>query len=172
METHRLGKTDLAVSALGFGCGAIGGLFVRGAADEQRRAFDQAVAAGITYFDTAPGYGSGRSEENLGKVLTETRATVLIGTKVRLSAADLVDVRGAVRRSLEASLRRLRRGRVDLVQLHNRIGLRRDNRTGTLGVDDVLGPVALALRAARDTGLAGHIGFTGLGETAALARVV
>src|SRR5215471_19615483 len=118
METRQLGRTGLSVSALGFGCGAIGGLFVRGTAEEQRHAFEQAVAAGITYFDTAPGYGDGRSEENLGKVLAATGAHVHVGTKVRLGPADLVDIRGAVRRSLEASLRRLRRGRVDLVQLH------------------------------------------------------
>src|SRR5262245_28733312 len=152
METRQLGRTGLSVSALGFGCRAIGGLFVRSTVKEQRRTFEQAVAGGITYFDTAPGYGDGRSEENLEKALAATGAHVHVRTKVRLGPADLVDIRGAVRRSLKASLRRLRRGRVDLVQLHNRIGLRRENRGGTLSVEDILGPVAVALRTARDTG--------------------
>src|SRR5579871_4333753 len=106
MEQRLLGRTGLCVSALGFGCGSIGGLFVRGDEAEQRRAFDEAVAAGITYFDTAPGYGDGRSETNLGRVLAETDASVVVGTKVRLDAADLADAAGAVRWSLEASLRR------------------------------------------------------------------
>lgn len=60
MEQRTLGRTGLRVSALGFGCGAIGGLMVRGDPAEQRRAVAHAIQAGITYFDTAPSYGDGR----------------------------------------------------------------------------------------------------------------
>ena len=67
MEYRTLGRTGLRVSALGFGCGSIGGLMVRGQEDEQRRTFERALEAGITYFDTAPSYGDGRSEETLGR---------------------------------------------------------------------------------------------------------
>jgi aryl-alcohol dehydrogenase-like predicted oxidoreductase len=172
MEQRALGRTGLPVSALGFGCGAIGGLFVRGDAAEQRQAFDEAVAAGVSYFDTAPGYGDGRSEENLGRVLAETGASVVVGTKVRLDRADLVDPTASVRRSLETSLRRLRRERVDLLQLHSRVAPRASRAEGELGVDDVLGPVTDAFRAVQTAGLTDHIGFTGLGDTAAVLRVV
>ncbi len=172
MEQRPLGQTGLRVSALGFGCGSVGGIFVRGVPDEQRKAFDEAVAAGITYFDTAPGYGDGRSEENLGRVLAETGAPVVVGTKVRLPPADAADAAGAVRRSLETSLRRLRRERIDLLQLHNRVTERRDAGAGALSVEDVLGPVADALRAVKAAGLVEHIGFTGLGDTAAVHRVI
>ncbi len=54
MQQRDLGKTGLRVSALGFGTGAIGGLFVRGDPAERRRAVARALEAGITYFDTAP----------------------------------------------------------------------------------------------------------------------
>jgi aryl-alcohol dehydrogenase-like predicted oxidoreductase len=172
VEERILGRTGLRVSALGFGCGSVGGIFVRGTADEQRRSFEEAVAGGITYFDSAPGYGDGRSEENLGRVLSESHAPVSIGTKVRLSTTDVADVAMAVRQSLEASLRRLHRDRVDLFQLHNRIALEREESRDALGVADVLGPVADAMRAVQEAGLVRFLGFTGLGNTPAIHRVV
>jgi L-galactose dehydrogenase/L-glyceraldehyde 3-phosphate reductase len=172
MEQRPLGRTGLSVSALGFGCGAVGGLFVRGDAVEQRQALEEAVAAGISYFDTAPGYGDGRSETNLGRVLDETKAKVVVGTKVRLAPSDLVDPSNAVRRSLEASLARLRLDRVDLFQLHNLIALEPEAADGDVSLDDVLGPIADAFAATRAAGLAGHVGITGLGDTAAVHRVV
>jgi aryl-alcohol dehydrogenase-like predicted oxidoreductase len=172
VEQRALGRTGLHVSALGFGCGAVGGLFVRGTEAEQRQAFDEAVAAGITYFDTAPGYGNGLSETNLGRVLAATGAPVVVGTKVRLEVSDVADAAGAVRRSVEASLRRLQRERVDLIQLHNRIGFTQDERSGQLDVADVLGPVVDALYEARAAGLADHVGFTGLGETSAVQQIL
>ena len=110
MDQRALGTTGLRVSALGFGAGAVGGLLVRGERADQTRAVARALDAGITYFDTAPSYGDGRSEENLGAILGELRAwrRVAVGTKVRLRPPDLSDPVAAVRRSCEASLRRLR----------------------------------------------------------------
>jgi aryl-alcohol dehydrogenase-like predicted oxidoreductase len=55
MEQRDLGRTGPRVSALDLGCSSIDGLFVRGDEAEQRRAFEEAVATGMTYFDTAPG---------------------------------------------------------------------------------------------------------------------
>jgi L-galactose dehydrogenase/L-glyceraldehyde 3-phosphate reductase len=172
LEERPLGRTGLRVSALGFGCGAIGGLFVRGDAAEQRQALEEAIAAGITYFDTAPSYGDGQSEDNLGRALAETGANVVVGTKVRLEPSDLADVSTAVERSLATSLRRLRRERVDLLQLHTQVVLGPGRPDGAVTFDDVVGPIADALQAARVSGQVGHVGFTGLGDTQAVARVV
>ena len=72
METRVFGRTGLHVSKLGFGCGAVGGLMVRGAPADQELAVARAVDAGITFFDTAPGYGDGLSETNLGRVLARS----------------------------------------------------------------------------------------------------
>jgi aryl-alcohol dehydrogenase-like predicted oxidoreductase len=175
MEQRPLGSTGLDVSALGFGCGAVGGLMVRGDADEQRRAVSRALDAGITYFDTAAQYGEGRSEENLGRVMRELDAwpRALVGTKVRLQPADLASPEAAIRVSLEASLRRLGRSDVHVFHLHNPIALMvTASEGGLLDLDTALGPVARGLQAVRDAGLAQHIGFTGLGDSAALREVV
>jgi len=66
MERRLFGRTGLHFGVLGFGCGAVGGLMVRGSAADQERAVARAIAAGVNYFDTAPDYGSGESESNLG----------------------------------------------------------------------------------------------------------
>jgi aryl-alcohol dehydrogenase-like predicted oxidoreductase len=180
MEQRALGKTGLRVSALGFGAGAVGGLFVRGAGDEQKRAVMRALEAGITYFDTAPSYGDGRSEENLGRVLAELEAwdRVAVGTKVRLQPGDLADPIAAVQRSCEDSLRRLGRASIDLLQLHNPIVTRDaggEPRVGSsrgLPVDVVGGLVAEGMQRLVSRGLVRHIGITGLGDTQALHAIV
>jgi aryl-alcohol dehydrogenase-like predicted oxidoreductase len=171
MEQRPLGSTGLTVSALGFGCGAVGGLMVRGDAAEQRQAVSRALDAGITYFDTAAMYGDGASETNLGRVMQElgTWPRVVVGTKVRLPSTS--DVRGAVRNSLEASLRRLGRSDVDIFHLHNPVGLTRSER-GQLELRDVLGDVAQALSEVKQAGLAKHVGFTGMGDSTAVREVV
>src|SRR6202158_4993204 len=93
MEQRPLGTTGLAVSALGFGCGAVGGLMVRGEPAEQRQAVSRALDAGITYFDTAAAYGDGLSEEHLGQVMRDLGAwsKVVVGTKFRLRPEDMAD---------------------------------------------------------------------------------
>src|SRR5512147_2594153 len=121
MERRTLGKTGLKVSALGFGCGNVGGLMVRGTPADQERAVARAVELGINYFDTAPLYGDGESERNLGRVLRTLRPDVIVGTKCRIQPAERGRVAAALTASLEASLQRLRLERVDLLQLHNPI---------------------------------------------------
>ena len=181
MEYRTLGRTGLRVSALGFGAGGIGGLMVRGEAAEQRRTFFRAIEAGITYVDTAPGYGAGRSEETLGQLLGEVGPDVYVGTKVALTPADLADAPAAIRRSLVASLGRLGREQVDLFQLHNHVasvgGPPTDARGAQpgaerVGLGDVLGPIAEGLAAVREAGLTRFVGLTGLGEPGALHEVV
>src|SRR5690348_17630864 len=98
VEQRTLGRTGLRVSAIGFGCGNTGGLMVRGEPAEQRAAVARGIEGGITYFDTAAQYGEGRSEENLGRVLRELNADVLVGTKVRLTPEEVPDAAAMLRR--------------------------------------------------------------------------
>ena len=173
MEQRSLGATGLRISALGFGCGAVGGLMVRGAADDQRQAVARALDAGITYFDTAAQYGNGASEENLGRVMRELGAwqRVVVGTKVRLPAGEPGWSSAAVRASLEASLRRLGRSDVDVFHLHNPVGLVGTDH-GVLDLETVLGEVGASLEEVKTAGLARHVGFTGLGDSTAVRQVV
>jgi aryl-alcohol dehydrogenase-like predicted oxidoreductase len=170
VEQRDLGKTGLKVSALGYGAGSVGGLMVRGDPAEQTRAVARALDAGITYFDTAPGYGDGRSEENLGRALRDLGAwnRVVVGTKVRLTAADLRDPAGSIRRSCLQSLQRLGRGAVDLLQFHNQVVLGQPDGGSGISLGYLLGEVAEGLQRLVRDGLADHVGFTGLGDPGAL----
>ena len=76
MEYRAFGKTGLNVGVLGFGAGAVGGLMVRGTPADQDRAVGMALDAGINYFDTAPQYGMGESEKNLGRIIKDRKSVV------------------------------------------------------------------------------------------------
>ncbi|MCE5282793.1 MAG: aldo/keto reductase, partial [Deltaproteobacteria bacterium] len=82
MEFRKLGRTDLSVSRIGFGCWAIGG-HGYGAVDdgESTRAIRKALDLGVNFFDTADVYGFGHSEEILSKALDSRRHDVVIATK-------------------------------------------------------------------------------------------
>src|SRR5579884_2458047 len=88
MDRRVLGRTGLEVSLLGFGCGAVGGLMVKGAAADQERAVARALDLGVNYFDTASMYGNGESEKNLGRVWKALKPKAYVGTKVRLPATE------------------------------------------------------------------------------------
>jgi aryl-alcohol dehydrogenase-like predicted oxidoreductase len=59
MEMRLFGRTGMELSVLGFGCGAVGGLMVRGDPRDQERTIARAIGAGVNYFDTAVQYGNG-----------------------------------------------------------------------------------------------------------------
>ena len=83
MEMRVFGRTGMRLSILGFGCGAVGGLMVRGDPRDQERTVARAIAAGVNYFDTAVQYGDGESEKNLGRILQKLKPPyVAVGTKV------------------------------------------------------------------------------------------
>src|SRR4029453_1736839 len=121
MEYRTLGKTDLRVSVLGFGCGNVGGLIIREEPRTRVRAVARAIEAGINYFDTASMYGNGQSEQNLGQVLNELKPDVYVGTKVRIRPGEGGNLRGAITRPAGGGLTRMAREQVDLIQLHNHI---------------------------------------------------
>jgi L-galactose dehydrogenase/L-glyceraldehyde 3-phosphate reductase len=170
MEYRTLGRTGLKISALGFGCGDVGGLMVRGTPADRERGVARALEHGINYLDTAPAYGSGESEKNLGQVLRALRPAAIVGTKWRLGAADLADVPGAVARSVETSLARLGLERVDLLHLHNLIGRVGEERP--LGVARVLEAVVPAVGRLQEQGKVRFFGVTASGETGALHRAL
>ncbi len=171
MEQRVLGRTGLRVSALGYGAGAVGGLMVRGTPAEQERSLARALEAGITYVDTAPSYGNGQSESNLGRVLKALKADPVLGTKARLPPELRGDIAGAITASLEASLARLGRDSVDLLQLHDPIGSLGGS-PGGYTLAQVLEEAVPAMQRLRDAGKCRFIGITALGEEPALRQLL
>ena len=103
MQMRVFGRTGIRLSLLGFGCGAVGGLMVRGDAADQERTVARALAAGVNYFDTAVQYGDGASEQNLGRVL-QTPQTAPCRRRHQSSAAgtgDETQIADAVTQSLD-----------------------------------------------------------------------
>ncbi|MFE6894967.1 aldo/keto reductase [Streptomyces sp. NPDC057694] len=133
--SRTLGGSGIEVSALGFGCWAIGGEWQDldgqplgwGRVDDEEsvRAVRRALDLGVTFFDTADAYGTGHSERVLARALGKHRDDVVIATKwgnvfdertKTLTGSD--DSPEHARRALTASLTRLGTDRVDLYQLH------------------------------------------------------
>jgi aryl-alcohol dehydrogenase-like predicted oxidoreductase len=171
METRIYGRSGLRLSILGFGCGAVGGLMVRGSAADQDRAIGMALDAGINYFDTAVQYGNGVSETNLGRILDARKpAGIAVGTKVRIPPTNFGSIAKAISDSMDGSLQRLRLGHVDIFHLHNAITL--DGGGDTLSVSQVKNEVIPAFEVLRKAGKTRFLGITAVGETAALHQVI
>jgi L-galactose dehydrogenase/L-glyceraldehyde 3-phosphate reductase len=171
MEMRMFGRSGIQLSVLGFGCGAVGGLMVRGDPVDQERTISRAIAAGVNYFDTAVQYGDGESEKNLGRILQKLKPpSAVVGTKVRLPSATFGCIADAVARSLEGSLTRLRLDQVDIFHLHNAITEAGGGET--LSVQQVLGEVVPAFERLRQQGKIRFLGLTAIGDTAALYRVI
>ena len=175
MKKRTFGRTGLQVSQVAFGAGFVGGIIVLADDDTRRRVLRRALDAGINWIDTAPLYGQGRSEEALGWLLAEVKEKPYLSTKVRLDLGKLSDIPGEIERSVHESLKRLKRGSVDLLQLHNQIGARTGSGTlGAISIDDVLkkGGVADGLERMREQGLTRFIGLTALGEAPSIVRAI
>jgi len=87
---------------------------------EALRIVQKSLEAGCNFFDTAPGYGGGRSEELLGEGLKAVRKDVIICTKFGHTAEGKTDFSvSAIRPSLAASMKRLQTDYLDIVLMHN-----------------------------------------------------
>jgi D-threo-aldose 1-dehydrogenase len=184
LPRRRLGRSEVRVTELGFGCAALGNLYAPVADEDARAAVDAAWDAGVRYFDTAPHYGLGLSERRVGAALRDRpRDEVVVSTKVgRLlvdnpaptgsDLADLYDVpddlvrqldysADGVRRSLEASLERLGLDRVDVLLVHD----------PDEHLDQAIAEALPALVELREQGVIGAVGV-GMNQWQALHRCV
>src|SRR5919206_5000971 len=130
MQYRELGRTGIRVSAVGFGAWAIGGAsgasgaplgWGRTSDDESLAAIRRARDLGVNFFDTSDSYGFGRSESLLGIVLSRTRQSVVIATKVGVVRTSDGTLRKDFSRqhifaAVDGSLRRLRTDYIDLYQ--------------------------------------------------------
>ena len=126
MQTRKLGASGLEVSAVGLGC--MGLSFAYGPAVEKSHGVSlirTAVDRGVTFFDTAEVYGPYTNEELVGEALAPVRDRVEIATKFGFSYKDGKQEPGVlnsrperIREMVEASLKRLRTDRIDLLYQH------------------------------------------------------
>ncbi|MDA9779035.1 aldo/keto reductase [Rubripirellula sp.] len=159
MQTRSLGSSGLQVSEIGFGGWAIGGGWGEQKEEHSSAALHEAIDRGINLIDTAAGYGDGRSEQIVSKVLADRSEDVLVATKAppspgpwppspycrwqdRYSAAYL-------RENIHQRLKNLNRDRIDLLQLH----------TWTAAWNDDPQPL-LVLRQLKEQGKIGMIGVS------------
>ena len=124
MQKRRLGTSGLEVSAIGFGCMGISfGYGPATSRDEGINIIHAAVDAGVTFFDTAEAYGPYANEELVGEALAPVRSDVVIATKFGFKfengkLAGLDSRPAHIREVAEASLRRLKTDRIDLLYQH------------------------------------------------------
>jgi aryl-alcohol dehydrogenase-like predicted oxidoreductase len=171
MQMRVFGRTGMKISALGFGCGAVGGIMVRGDPADQERVVARAIAAGVNYFDTAVLYGDGASERNLGRVLRTLKpANVIVGTKVRVPPSEFGRIAEAIATSLEGSLARLQLDQVDIFHLHNQITV--SGGESALSASQVLDEVVPAFERLRQQGKIRFLGISAVGDTAALQQAI
>jgi aryl-alcohol dehydrogenase-like predicted oxidoreductase len=170
MQYRTLGRTGLQVSEVGVG-GAQFGLtnymgkwdaFSDHAQQATTATIHRALELGYNYFDTAPGYGNGRSEEMMGVALKGHRDQITLATKVSHGqwAPD------AIRASVEASLRRLQTDVIDVIQFHGGWYPPED-------ADLVLNHGGLAEFAKlREEGKVRFLGFTAEGPSAGVEQLI
>jgi aryl-alcohol dehydrogenase-like predicted oxidoreductase len=171
MQMRVFGRTGMKVSTLGFGCGAVGGIMVRGDPADQEHLVARAIDVGVNYFDTAVLYGDGASERNLGRVLQTLKpANVIVGTKVRVPPSEFGRIAEAIVTSLEASLARMQLDQVDIFHLHNPITV--SGGGSALSVRQVLDEVVPAFERLRKQGKIRFLGISAVGDTTALQQVI
>jgi aryl-alcohol dehydrogenase-like predicted oxidoreductase len=121
MKLRPFGTTGMNVSEVGLGCWQLANpQWGVSDTDEALRIVHRSLDAGCNFFDTAPAYNHGKSEELLGQGLRSVRQNVIICSKFGHSAEGVTDFEtSAIRPSLEASLRRLQTDYVDILLMHN-----------------------------------------------------
>ena len=128
MQTRQLGRSGIAITALGLGTNYVGGhnLYTNVDEDEGVRFVQYAIDNGVTSIDTADVYGAGRSEELVGKAIEGRRDKIMLATKGSIlfgdNGAGVKNDPAYLRTALQASLKRLNVDYVDLYYIHRHDG--------------------------------------------------
>lgn len=174
IAVSRLGPRGPAVTQLGLGCASLAGIFRPVPAAQARATITDALAEGIGYFDTAPFYGHGLSEHRLGDALRGKVAVISskVGRLLRPGAAPdpgawvqalpfspVYDYSyDGIMRSVEDSLQRLGRDRIDILYMHD-IGNLTHGYAGPDRFREAMTGGYPALDALRASGVVGAIGL-------------
>lgn len=158
MPMRVLGRTGAKVSILGFGSGSR--FLMYKDEDKAGEALNKALDLGITYVDTAAGYGNGQSEERIGKFLGDRRKNIWLVTKVAERKAD------DAKRQIERSLKLLRTDHVNLLHIHSLLD---DDDLAKIEAKDGVLNVLYKLR---DQKVARNIGITCHGDPTVLKKAL
>ncbi len=158
IPTRTLGKTGAKVTILAMGCGSR--LLVYEQEDKALEALNLAFDLGVRYFDSAYGYGNGKSETWVGKALKQRRREVFLVTKINERDPE------KARRILEESLKRLQTDHLDLIHIHA-LGNEAD-----LARVEAKGGVLEVLYKLRDQKVTRFIGMTSHTDPAALRAAI
>src|SRR5215203_796797 len=137
MQYQQLGRSDLYISKIGFGC-----MSLKPRMSENKELLEKALQSGINFFDTADLYDKGLNEELIGKTFGKKRKEVIIATKVGNqwrtdgSGWDWNPRKEYILESIEGSLKRLQTDYIDLYQLHG--GTIQDDIDETIEAFDLL----------------------------------
>ena len=173
MKIRRFGRTEFKISQLTFGGGWVGGILIDPDKEIMHKALSLASEKGINWIDTAESYSEGKSEKNIGELLSSfSNDKFQISTKARLDPNSSESIVSQIDRKIDASLGRLQRNFVELYQLHNRIQNISDK--NNFSVKDILkkGGVADAMEKFKSDGRIKSIGITALGDIDAINEVV
>jgi predicted aldo/keto reductase-like oxidoreductase len=154
MPMRVLGKTGQKVSVLAFGSGSR--FLAYKEEDKALEAMSKALDLGITYIDTAYGYGNGQSESWVGKLMPARRKDVFLATKINARKGD------EAQRIIEGSMRRLNTDHVDLLHIHSLLG------PEDLADAEAKGNVLDVVHKMRDQKVARFIGITSHTDPAVL----
>jgi uncharacterized protein len=160
LPKRRFGRSGLQVSILAFGCGSRFLAY----SDEQIAVgvLSNAIDQGITYVDTAVGYGNGESERRVGLLMKTRRKDVVLATKIPESARD----RDSALRVVEASLKRLQTDHLDVLHIHSLTD------EADLGQIQSANGVLKALYELRDQKVTRCIGMTSHTDGRVMARAI
>lgn len=181
ISKQTIARTGIEVTELGLGCASLAGIFSPVAPEDARATISDALAAGITYFDTAPFYGHGLSERLVGDGIRGAPDVVVSSKAGRLLKPGRAEDPGAwvsalpftpvfdysydgIMRSFEDSLQRTGLDRIDILYIHDIGNLTHGDHDGPGLFETAMGEGYQALDRLRSGGAIGAIGL-GVNET-------
>ena len=173
MKKNKLGRTGLNISHVILGGGWVGGLFIDPKFDIMEKALELSLKAGINWVDTAETYSDGKSENNIGHLLSSVSSSekLKISSKARLDPTSSETFSSQLDRKLDNSLKRLKIDKLDLYQLHNRITLKESKDTLT-SYQILKNNICELMTKLKDDGRVENIGLTALGEANSIREII
>ncbi len=173
MKKLKLGRTGLDISQVILGGGWVGGLFIDPNFDIMEKAIELSIKGGINWIDTAESYSDGKSEKNIGYLISSLPASdkLQISSKARLDPTISETFISQLDRKLDNTLNRLKVDKLELYQLHNKITFEENN--DTLTCSQIFNNnICEIMTKLKEDGRVKYIGLTALGDTESIRKII